>query len=277
MVLLSSYGEAMNRAEQALHELKEMDELAAMNSPVHRFSALSKLAVTVSFIIIVMSFRKYDLSGVLMMALYPYFLFQLSGISFKTCVYKMRYIIPLIAFIGIFNPFFDQETMLVIGGINISGGTVSFVTLLIKGMLCLSASFLLVSTTRIDDLCAAMRKIHIPSLLVTVFMLTCRYISVLTEEVAVMSDAYHLRAPGQKGIAFEAWGSFLGQLLLRSMDRAKELYAAMLLRGFNGEFPETRASEKSASSLIYALVCIALFLVLRFVNLPVLIGNLFVR
>jgi cobalt/nickel transport system permease protein len=90
----------MNRAEQALHELKEMDELAAMNSPVHRFSALSKLAVTVSFIVIVMSFGKYDLSGVLMMALYPYFLFQLSGISFKTCVYKMRYIIPLIAFIG---------------------------------------------------------------------------------------------------------------------------------------------------------------------------------
>ena len=61
------------------------------------------------------------------------------------------------------------------------------------------------------------------------------------------------------------------------MDRANELYAAMLLRGFNGEFPETRASEQSASSLIYALVCIVLFLVLRFVNLPVLIGNLFVR
>ena len=67
----------MNRAEQALHELKEMDELAAMNSPVHRFSALSKLAVTVSFIVIVMSFGKYDLSGVLMMALYPYFLFRI--------------------------------------------------------------------------------------------------------------------------------------------------------------------------------------------------------
>jgi cobalt/nickel transport system permease protein len=234
---------------------------------------LSKLAVTVSFIVIVMSFGKYDLSGVLMMALYPYFLFQLSGISFKTCVYKMRYIIPLIAFIGIFNPFFDRETMLVIGGINISGGTVSFVTLLIKGMLCLSASFLLVSTTRIDDLCAAMRKIHIPSLLVTVFMLTCRYISVLTEEVAVMSDAYHLRAPGQKGIHISAWGSFLGQLLLRSMDRAQELYNSMLLRGYHDHFHYVEMKPFRMKDALYTLGWTAVFLLVRYVDVAQWMGS----
>lgn len=267
----------MNRAQQALHELKEMDELAAMNSPVHRFSALSKLAVTVIYIIIVMSFGKYDLTGVFMMIFYPYFMFQLAGIPFSACLYKMRYIIPLLAFVGVFNPFFDRQIILQIGRLSISGGMISFMCLLLKGMLCLSASFLLVSTTKIDDLCAAMRKIRIPSLLVTVFMLTWRYISVLTEEVAVMSEAYHLRAPEQKGIAFEAWGSFLGQLLLRSMDRAKELYAAMLLRGYHGEFPETRTDRKSLSSWIYALVCISLALVFRMINVAQLLGSLFVR
>lgn len=267
----------MNRAEQALYELKQMDELAAMDSPVHRFSALSKLSVTVLYILSVMSAGKYDLSGLFMMALYPYFMFQLSGIPFRTCLYKMRYIIPLVAFVGIFNPFFDREILLYIGKTGISGGMISFVTLLCKGMLCLSASFLLVSTTKVDDLCAALRKIRIPSLLVTVFMLTYRYISVLTEEVALMSDAYHLRAPGQKGIAFEAWGSFLGQLLLRSMDRAKELYAAMLLRGYHGEFPETHSDSGSRSSVIYAAVCTGLILLFRLVNIPSLIGSLFVR
>lgn len=267
----------MNRAEQALYELKQMDELAAMDTPVHRFSALSKLFVTVLYILTVMSFGKYDLTGVFMMALYPYFMFQLCGIPFRTCLYKMRYIIPLVAFVGIFNPFFDRAVLLRIGSLGISGGMISFITLLCKGLLCLSASFLLVSTTKIDDLCAALRRIHIPSMLVTVFMLTYRYISVLTEEVAVMSDAYHLRAPGQKGIAVQAWGSFLGQLLLRSMDRAEELYAAMLLRGYRGEFPETHHDHKSSASLIFALVSAVLIILFRLVNIPALIGSLFVR
>ena len=267
----------MNRAEQALYELKQTDELAAMDSPVHRFSALSKLLVTLVYLITVMSFHKYDLTGVFMMALYPYIVFQLSGLSFAMCLHKMRYVIPLVALIGVFNPFFDREIILKAGPLALSGGMVSFLTLLVKGILCLTASFLLVSTTRIDDLCGALRKLHVPSLLVTVFMLTFRYISVLTEEAAVMSDAYHLRAPGQKGIAFEAWGSFLGQLLLRSMDRAKELYGAMLLRGYNGEFPETGRTENSAVSILWMMMWIVMFLLLRIFNVPALIGGLFVR
>ena len=42
--------------------------------------------------------------------------------------------------------------------------------------------------------------------------------------------AYALRAPGEKGIHFRAWGSLLGQLLLRSVDRAQLVYESMLLR-----------------------------------------------
>ena len=102
---------------------------------------------------------------------------------------------------------------------------ISMLTLMLKGVFCLMASFLLMATTPIDSLCAALRKLHVPGLLVTLLLLTYRYVGVMTEELAVMTDAYHLRAPGQKGIQVSAWGSFLGQLLLRSMDRAQELYA----------------------------------------------------
>lgn len=51
-----------------------------------------------------------------------------------------------------------------------------------------------------------------------------------------MMQAYSLRAPRQKGIHFKAWGSFVGQLLLRSMDRAGVVYESMTLRGYQGEF-----------------------------------------
>ena len=133
------------------------------------------------------------------------------------------------------------------------------------------------ATTPIDVLCAALRKFHVPATLVTLLLLTYRYIGVMTEELAVMTEAYHLRAPGQKGIHVSAWGSFLGQLLLRSMDRAEELYNSMLLRGYHQHFHYAPVKQCQAGDRLFALGCMALFLALRFVNLAELVGGLLVR
>ena len=92
-----------------------------------------------------------------------------------------------------------------------------------------------------------------------------------------MSEAYSLRAPGQKGIHISAWGSFLGQLLLRSMDRAEALYHSMLLRGFRGEYYYAEVPECGVSGVVFTVVCILAFLCARWVNLPALLGSLFVR
>ena len=90
-----------------------------------------------------------------------------------------------------------------------------------------------------------------------------------------MSEAYHLRAPGQKGIHISAWGSFLGQLLLRSMDRAEDLYESMLLRGFRGEFYYAEVPKCTAGAVAFALGCAAFFAAARCWDLPQLLGNLF--
>ena len=111
----------------------------------------------------------------------------------------------------------------------------------------------------------------------TLLLLTYRYVSVMLDEVAVMTTAYRLRAPGQKGIHVSAWGSFLGQLLLRSMDRAQELYESMQLRGFSGEFHYAEGRCAGLRDWLFVLICISAFALCRFVDLPVLIGGLFVR
>ena len=92
-----------------------------------------------------------------------------------------------------------------------------------------------------------------------------------------MTQGYSLRAPGQKGIHISAWGSFLGQLLLRSMDRAGELYNSMLLRGFKGNFFYADVPPCRLSGLVYTLLCTAFFLCARELNLSALLGSLFVR
>ena len=148
-------------------------------------------------------------------------------------------------------------------------------TLMMKGVFCLMASFLLVATTSIEEICRALRRLHFPKLLTSLLLLTFRYISVLLEEVAIMTEAYHLRAPGQKGLHVSAWGSFLGQLLLRSMDRADALYESMELRGFYGEFYYAKGKTSGHGSWLGACVCAALILLTRLYNIPALLGSMF--
>ena len=174
----------MDRTDRAALELREMDELAAMKSPVHFMHPLSKLIITISYILVTVSFGKYELSGLLVMVLYPLFVFSLSGISVGTCFRKLRFVLPLVCAVGLFNPFFDRAPLLTIGKLVVSGGVLSMITLMLKGVLCLQASFLLAATTSMDALCAALRKLHVPDLLVTMLLLTYRYISVMAGAAA---------------------------------------------------------------------------------------------
>ena len=267
----------MNKLDRSLRELREMDTLAAGTSPVHGLCPIAKLLTTIAYIAVVLSFGKYQLSGLLVMMLWPLLLFQLSGIPVATCFRKLRFVLPLVLAVGLFNPIFDRTPLLTMGTVTVSGGVVSMITLMAKGVFCLMASFLLVATTPIDSLCAGLRRLHVPSVLVTLLLLTYRYVGVMTEELAVMTDAYHLRAPGQKGIHYTAWGSFLGQLLLRSMDRAQELYSSMLLRGYHEHFHYAEAGPFRLSDGLYTLGCAGVFLLLRFVPVARVLGDLFVR
>jgi cobalt/nickel transport system permease protein len=114
------------------------------------------------------------------------------------------------------------------------------------------------------------------AMLVTLLLLTYRYVGVMTEELAVMTDAYHLRAPGQKGIHISAWGSFLGQLLLRSMDRAQELYASMLLRGYHQHFHYAAHIPFRGKDAAYLIGSCAFFALVKWVDVAQLLGGIFV-
>ncbi|MDO5449062.1 MAG: PDGLE domain-containing protein, partial [Clostridia bacterium] len=213
-----------NRAASALYEISDMEELAEGNSLIHKLNPLLKLLITIVYIVCVVSFDKYAFVPLLLMALIPIVIYIIAGIKITTCFYKLRVIMPFILMVGIFNPIFEGSV-----------GLVSMFTLMLKGVLSLMMSFIFVATTPIDKLCVSLRKVHFPKTLVTMLLLTYRYLGVLVREISIMTDAYHLRAPNQKGIAPKAWGSFLGQLLLRSMDKATEIYNSMLLRGYGVE------------------------------------------
>lgn len=263
----------MNHIESAIYEIHTMDSLASRNQWVNRLHPLIKFFITIIYIALVVSFSKYDVIGIAGMVIYPLFLFQLADLSFRACIKRLRIVLPIVCCVGIFNPLLDHTTVQ-LGGMLISAGFLSMCTLIMKGMFSVLASYLLIATTSIEDICYALRLLHVPKLLVTQILLTYRYVTVLLGEVNRMTQAYSLRAPRQKGVHFKVWGSLTGQLLLRSIDRANDVYESMLLRGYQGEFTYLgQEHHLRASDLLYLLFWLILLICFRCFPIFILVGQ----
>ena len=221
----------MSKISDAIKDFRSIDT-AARENPLNRLDPLIKLLATIAFLIVVMSRGRYDLAGVIITAVYPAVIFGFFGLSFRLAVKRLRIVLPLVALMGVLEPFFNRGTVMISEGIGVPAGVITGLTLILKGILAVFGAYILMATTPIEDVCAALRRLRVPAIIVTVILLTYRYVGVLLSEGKRIVQAYELRAPGQKGVAFAAWGSLLGGLLLRSMDRAEDLYQSMLLRGY---------------------------------------------
>lgn len=267
----------MNQTGNARGEICRMEDLAAGHSVVHDRSPLAKLLVTIAFLAAVQSFGKYELSGLVTMLLPVAVAYLAAETDILLCFCKMRYVLPLVLAMGMLQPFLDHSPLFVFGGVTITGGILSLMTLVLKGVLCLMASFLFAATTTVPALCRALDQLHVPSVISSCLLLTVRYVGTLLEQTQVMWESYSMRAPGQRGIHPKAWGSFLGQLLLRSMDKAENLYSSMCLRGFRGVYPSDPMQEESIrhwKSLLFLATGLCLILCARYMNLAEWIGGL---
>lgn len=260
----------------AAASVEHLDELARRDTFLNGIHPCAKLLVTIVYLVLTASFGGGQLSGLMGMALYPFLLFTISGLSFTEALYRLRIVLPLVCVVGVFNPFFDREPVLMLFGFTMTGGMLSMVSLMVKGVLTVLASYLLIATTTIERLCYAMRMLHVPRMIVTVFLLICRYISLLIREADRIMQSYSLRAPGQKGVNFRAWGPLAGQLLLRSMDRAEVVYQSMCMRGYNEDFRFAVTRRMTAGDVLYLVIWVVVLAALRVVPILELIGGLFV-
>lgn len=264
----------MSKIDQAMQGIHHMDQAAGADKWINNVHPLSKLLVTLVYIIVLVSYEKYNIIGLMGMCLYPIIIAIIGEIPMIESIKQIRIMLLLVCIIGIANPIFDRVEIGRMGDFVITSGMVSMMTLVIKGVLAVLASYMLIVTTTIEKICYAMRMIHIPKAVVTLILLIYRYLTVLLKEVARMTQAYHLRAPKQKGIHISAWGPFVGQLLLRTIDRAETVYESMLLRGYNGEFTGSQEKAIKAGDVVYVFFFTALILLLRALPIFAIVGNL---
>ena len=263
----------MSRMRNAIYEINAMETLAVRDQWMNQIHPLVKFILTVGYIAVVVSFPKYDLIGLLAMVVYLIAGFLLAELSFGKCLRRLRVVLPLVCVVGLANPFFDR-TAVWIGSVCVRAGVISMLTLMLKGIFAVLASYLLVATTTLEQICYALQLLHVPRMIVTQILLTGRYLTLLLAEVNRTTQAYVLRAPSQRGVHYKVWGSLTGQLLLRSIDRANELYESMTLRGYTGDFGYLGAhTHMRWQDLVYFVIWCAVFAVVRRVPVILWVGR----
>jgi cobalt/nickel transport system permease protein len=197
---------------------------------------------------------------------YTMLLTALSETPYPVLLKRFLVALPFCLFAGISNVIFDRTTAFAIGGITVSYGLISLITILFKTYLCVTAVLILVSVTPFSQLTGTLRRLRIPNIFITMFEMTYRYIGVLLYEAYSMSVAYSLRKPGGKGIEMRDTGSFAGQLLIRSFDRADRVYNAMKCRGYSLQSVTHNHRKPALKDIVFFGIVSVLCVTFRFVD-----------
>ena len=267
----------MNKIEDAIYQVHYIDNNSNNNNILNKIHPLVKLIISVVYILFLTSINKYNLTITLAMSIYLIVVSIMGDLSIKNCIKRLKIVLFLLIIIGIANPILDRQVVTSIGIIPITTGMISALTLILKGIFAIISSYFLIVTTGVENICYALKKLHIPNILITIFMLIYRYIIVLLKEVQKIWIAYSLRAPKQKGIHFKAWGSMIGSLMIRSIDKAEVIYQAMELRGFSPDNFFMKNQKIDRTSIIYFMAGLLLLLIIRFIPIFDLIGNVFIH
>jgi cobalt/nickel transport system permease protein len=264
----------MAKIESAFFDLGTLDTLAGRDTAVHRLDPRAKLLTTLVFITTVASFGKYEISGLLPFFLFPVTLIALGDLPAGYLAKKLLLVAPFALFIGVFNPLLDREILVALGPLAISGGWISFASILLRFTLTVGAALILIATTSFAGVCMALERLGAPKVFAVQLLLLYRYLFVLIDEGVRMVRARALRSFGRRGMGLTVFGHLAGQLLLRTLDRARRIHLAMLCRGFTGDIRMLRPSRIGPPEIVFTLGWSAAFVLMRFYNLPHLLGGL---
>ena len=256
----------MGNIESSLLNIGYLETLSYQQTPLHRLDPRAKLLTTLVFIVAVVSFGKYEITGLLPFVIYPVVLIAVGNLPPGYLAKKILLAAPFAFFIGIFNPLLDRAVLVHLGPIGISGGWVSFASIMIRFILTVSAAFILIAGTGLNAVCLALDKLGAPRSFVMQLLFLYRYIFVLTDEALRLARARAMRSFQGRGMGFTVFSSMVGQLLLRTLDRARRIHQAMLSRGFDGKIHLLRPLHLHREDVVFCLGWSTLFVLLRLYN-----------
>ncbi len=197
-----------------------LDRYSRLNSPVHRLHTAVKLMTALCVIVttVVLPF-----SAAWFFVVVAGFLLMVAAMSTVPWLFIFKRLLLLeplalgIAVMALFQP----------------NGTMIFLAIVTKSTLCLFTVIILSNTTPFEDLLRALSRVGVPRILITILALMYRYLFVLIDEGERLARARMSRTFATNRVRrWQSLASLIGQLFIRSTERAERIYAAMTARGW---------------------------------------------
>ena len=198
------------------------------------------------------------------MLLFPFVLVLSAHLPHRFLLKRLLLVAPFALLIGILNPLLDQRVLYHFGSIELTGGWVSFISILLRFVLTVGMALILIATTSMPGICNALERSGVPRVFTLQLLLLYRYIFVLGKEAQRMERARALRSFHGRGNGLKVYAALLTQLLWRTMDHAQRVHRSMLCRGFSGQIHLLHTSRFSRKDGLFTLSWCLFFLVVRF-------------
>lgn len=256
---------------------RQLDQHAYSDTSAHRLDARAKALAALFFCGTVISFPKYTLASLIPFAIFPVALAIIGGVPLRPLAAAIIRTAPFAVAVGIFNPFFDRAPHLVLFGVTISGGWISFFSIIARFILTVAAVLILVATTPFPKLGIGLARLGLPRIFVDQLLVLYRYLFLLMEEGQTMARAAALRLNSRRMPNFRVAVEMMAMLFLRSWNRAERIYHCMEVRGFNGPLIKTVPDRFSLTDGVFLATTIIFCLVLRFYPPHEIIGEIWLR
>lgn len=195
------------------------DTYSHLDSPVHRLPAMAKAVAALIFIILLVTLPPSPV----MFCIVGFLLIMIVAASNIPGIYIAKRLIFLepfvlgVAVLTLFQP----------------DGEMKFGVVVTRSSLCILTLLLLSNTTPFSDLLDVLKRARVPGLMITTLALMYRYLFVLKEESARMRSARACRTfTKSRRHTWHMLATVLGQLFVRSGERAERIYWAMCARGW---------------------------------------------
>jgi len=212
-----------------------IDRFAYQDSPIHRLDPRAKILAVVAYSIVLISLPRYTMPSVWYLV-FPFMLLAWGGIPIRFVIKHTLAVSPFIVCLVVFAPIFDRTPIQVGASSAIGGGWLTAASILVRFALGMAVLIALTSTTRFPNLLKGIEKLGVPRLLVTQMRFLYRYLFVLLDQAMHMKQARSARDAGRGPLRarWQASGSQVGVLFIRTLEQAERTHLAMMSRGYDG-------------------------------------------
>ena len=179
----------MANISDSMSTINSLEEMADGQTIIHRLHPMVKLVITLLYIVLVVSFNPYNLTGLVFFAFYPVILMALAEIPYKPLLTRLLVALPFALFAGISNIIFDRDLLFLVGTVPVTTGVISFLSIMIKTVFTVMAVLILIATTSLPQISYQLLSIKVPKLIVEQIMLTESVVKRLIEADEVASLA----------------------------------------------------------------------------------------